>query len=161
MGAARKSPAAHARSVRRLSEQNGDIVRLALALLLLLTGCSAGSVYAWHRTSLAEPQWLNGDQDVEVWTHGRPRYWKAVTIEHDSVSGIPATDISTNRSGVGYYKEPDENGCKDCRRSVPLVDVDSIRLRGSMRAGAIATGVAMVGAALYVLVKWGCWGWEC
>ena len=119
-------------------------MRFALCLLLFVSGCGPNHTFTWGRISSLEPRQLPIDQNVQVWVHGKPLYWQQVVIGHDSVSGIPT--YSTTR-----WAEPDKNGCKKCRRSVPLADVDSMRLRGDVSVGSVLGITATFIGMFYLL----------
>ena len=81
-----------------------------IAFVLLATGC--WSSY-WGRRSLDQPTPVDSDDPVFIWSSRGVEKWHAVVITQDSVSGIPyETSLK----------------CAICRRSIPKVQVDSMRL---------------------------------
>jgi hypothetical protein len=121
---------------------------LLLFAVLLVTGCGANHTFNWHATSLLEPHPIATNQDVQVWTHGHALYWQQVLIGNDSISGVPTT--SKDHWGWGGYTERDKNGCKTCRRGLPLSEVDSIRLRGDLSDASWLGLTAVLAAIIYL-----------
>ncbi len=81
---------------------------LAFGLLLLVTGCGY-----WGRRPIDQPTPLKPHDPVWIWSHDTVHKWHDVVITQDSVSGIP---FGTER---GCYSR--------CRRSIPRVQVDSMK----------------------------------
>jgi len=82
----------------------------SFASVLLLQSCGFG----WHRTDLVTPS--SPGQEVEVWQGDSSRYWHAVRVSADSVSGVP---------------QPLPTACDSCRRSIARIQVDSVRAKNS------------------------------
>jgi len=80
---------------------------LALAFVPLVAGC----IY-WGRRRVDQPTPIAPGDPVWIWTAGGVEKWHAVVITQDSVSGIP---FDTSRK------------CATCRRSIPRVQVDSMK----------------------------------
>ena len=111
-------------------------VTLTFLLLVLNVACGPG----WHRLSPIEPSALSPRQQVQVWQRGSEFRWHAVAITTDSVHGIP-------------FLQPID--CDTCRRSLPRMEIDSIRL-GNPVAG-FWKGVGLVGAAILAAGLVICW----
>ena len=79
-----------------------------LASVLLAAGCST----YWGRRPVDQPTPIDPGDPVWIWTKGGVEKWRAVVITQDSVSGIP---FETSRK------------CVVCRRSIPRVQVDSMK----------------------------------
>ena len=79
-----------------------------LASVLLAAGCST----YWGRRPVDQPTPIDPGDPVWIWTKGGVEKWRAVVITQDSVSGIPG---ETSRK------------CVVCRRSIPRVQVDSMK----------------------------------
>src|SRR5512135_1692237 len=84
--------------------------RSSLAFVLLAAGC--WSSY-WGQRPLDQPIRVDPDDPVLIWRSSGVEKWHAVVITQDSVSGIP-------------YEAPLK--CALCRRSIPRVQVDSMKL---------------------------------
>ena len=82
---------------------------LCLAVVLLIAGCWG---HYWGRRPVDQPTRINPGDPVWIWTKGGVEKWRAVVITQDSVSGIP---FETSRK------------CVVCRRSIPRVQVDSMK----------------------------------
>jgi hypothetical protein len=137
----------------RLTMAGRSTMRVLVCFALVATGCDANHTYNWHAKSVLEPQPIATSQDVQVWTHGHALYWQQVVIGTDSISGVPTT--SKNHWGWGGYTERDKNGCKKCRRGLPLSEVDSIRVRGGQTDASWLGVTAVVAAILYLEVVCG------
>jgi len=81
---------------------------LALALVMLMTGCGY-----WGRRPIDQATRLKPDDPVWIWSHDAVRKWHDVVITPDSISGIPS---GTSRDCYAT-----------CRRSIPRVQVDSMK----------------------------------
>ena len=98
------------------SVRRGNVVRLSiplcscLVLALLAAGCTTSEV-RWRK--LDQPTPVKPHDVVWIWSHAALDKWQAVVFTHDSISGIPL---------VMPLK------CDSCRRSLPLAQVDSMRL---------------------------------
>jgi hypothetical protein len=101
---------------------------LATAILGQL-GCGAG----WRRVP-SDRGALDPRQQVQVWTGGEARQLHGVTLQEDSLSGIPFT-------------RPLD--CVACREEFPLSLVDSIRV-GNPVGGFWKTMGLVLGGALVV-----------
>jgi hypothetical protein len=102
---------------------------VAFTLALLAVGCHS----EW-RPRLEEPASIKPSDEVMIWTSGSSELWHAVAITSDSVSGIP-------------YETSLE--CDSCRRSMPLVLVDSMKVRHKTSAKHVAgMSALMVGVAV-------------
>ena len=95
-------------------------------------GCGAG----WHQPPQLTPGPWPPRQQVQVWSSGQALRWHSVAIEGDSISGVP------------FVQAPD---CDSCRGSVPLDDVDSVRV-GNPVAGFLKTLGLVVGVPALLLV---------
>jgi len=73
-----------------------------------MTGCGY-----WGRRPIDQPTPLKPHDPVWIWSHDTVHKWHDVVITQDSVSGIP---FGTER---GCYSR--------CRRSIPRVQVDSMK----------------------------------
>ena len=81
---------------------------LAFALVLLMTGCGY-----WGRRPIDQPTPVKPHDPVWIWRQDRVSKWHDVVITQDSVSGIP---FGTSRDCYAR-----------CRRSIPRVQVDSMK----------------------------------
>jgi hypothetical protein len=102
----------------------------AVAILSFVIACGAG----WRRAELSPGRELPARQQVQLWLGNQARVLHAVTVNPDSVSGVP------------FHLPPE---CDSCRIALSRSTVDSMRLgnkeRGalkSMGAGYLALGVA-------------------
>jgi hypothetical protein len=100
--------------------------------------CGAG----WHQPlSLAPGAWTPRQQ-VQVWTGGQAVRWHGVVIRTDSISGVP------------FLQRLD---CDNCRRAVPLAEVDSVRVghptAGFWRSVGLTLGLTV--AVVLVVCKFG------
>jgi hypothetical protein len=114
---------------------------LPLALMLVMTGCGY-----WGRRPIDQPTPLNPRDPVWIWSHDTVRKWRDVVSTQDSVSGIPF--------GIS------ENCYATCRRSIPRVQVDSMKqgYRTSAQNVTTVTGVVILaffvwGEACYLLAR--------
>ncbi len=82
---------------------------LCLAFVLLMAGCWGNY---WGRRPVDQPTPIDPGDPVWIWTRGGVEKWRAVVITQDSVSGIP---FESSRK------------CVVCRRSIPRVQVDSMK----------------------------------
>src|SRR3989475_11297632 len=82
---------------------------LCLAFVLPIAGCWGNY---WGRRPVDQPTPIDPGDPVWIWTRGGVEKWRAVVITQDSVSGIP---FETSRK------------CVVCRRSIPRVQVDSMK----------------------------------
>ena len=111
---------------------------LLLGLLSLGTwGCGAG----WHQPPQIAPGPWPARQQVQVWMGARAERWRGVVVGRDSISGVP-------------FLQP--LACDSCRRAVPRVAVDSVRI-GKPVAGFWKTVGLLVGipAAVLAVICWG------
>ncbi len=86
--------------------------RHSIGLLVLVGGCAPDG---WYRTTLPQPlvsRSLHRHAQFQVWSHGNMARWHAVMVNRDSLSGIP-------------YNKPLD--CDSCRRSISLIEVDSLK----------------------------------
>ncbi len=87
----------------------GSIVRCSLlASVLLAAGCTH-----WGRRRVDQPTPVKPHAPVWIWSGDSVMKWHAVVITQDSVLGIPYRKSLT---------------CDSCRRSIPRIKVDSIKL---------------------------------
>jgi hypothetical protein len=114
---------------------------LCLAFVLLAAGCGY-----WGRRPIDQLTPLKPHDPVWIWSHDTVRKWQEVVITQDSVSGIP------------FWTS--ENCYATCRRSIPRVQVDSMKqgYRTSVQEVTTVTGVAIVvwfvwGEACYLLAR--------
>jgi hypothetical protein len=85
------------------------VVRCSLlALALLVAGCGY-----WGRQPIDQPAPVKPSTPVWIWSHDAVLKWHDVLITQDSVSGIP-------------FGSPRDCFAR-CRRSIPRVQVDSIK----------------------------------
>jgi hypothetical protein len=84
----------------------------ALALVLLLTGCSY-----WGRRPLNELQPIDRDAPVWIWTKNGVEKLQWVEVTPDSVSGVPWKARITAR-----------HPCRWCGVSIPRAQVDSMKV---------------------------------
>ena len=82
---------------------------LCLAFVLLIAGCWGNY---WGRRPVDQPTPIDPGDPMWIWTRRGAEKWHAVVISQDSVSGIP---FETSRK------------CVVCRRSIPRVQVDSMK----------------------------------
>jgi hypothetical protein len=102
---------------------------VAFTLALLAVGCHS----EW-RPRLEEPASIKPADAVRIWSSGTVAQWHAVVITSDSVSGIPyETSLQ----------------CDSCRRSMPLVLVDSMKVSHATSAKTVLI-VAGAFAAAFV-----------
>ena len=80
------------------------------AFLLLAAGCGGGR---WAPRRIEQPFPLEPSAVVWIWSAGKVEKWHAVVFPPDSVSGIP-------------YRMALQ--CDSCRRSMPWVQVDSMKV---------------------------------
>jgi hypothetical protein len=120
-----------------------------LALLLLTAGC-VDTANNWVRVPIPAPDTLlaalREDHWVQVWAPRASRShvdWFAVVISRDSVSGLPS------RFHKRFAHDP--SSCENCRRSLPLTDVDSIRLGSTNSLFTVLLGAAVTAGALAIL----------
>ena len=112
-----------------------------LAFVLLAAGCVSNA--EWERRTGFQPAPMKPSDPVLIWSSGTVDKWHAVVITADSVSGIP-------------YETSLE--CDSCRRSIPLVLVDSMKVRHSTSAKDVAgtslvfTGIVAAGILLELVV---------
>jgi len=76
---------------------------------LLAQGCAT----YWGWRPLDQTEELKPWNQVRIWRGDTLQQWHAVVITQDSVSGIPKKKPLT---------------CHDCRRSIPLTQVDSLKV---------------------------------
>src|SRR6266403_59623 len=100
----------------------------ALALVLLIAGCYSG------RSRVDEQTPIPPHDAVWIWTKGGVEKWHWVVITQDSVSGVP-------------WKS---DWCLTCRRSIPRVQVDSIKHGYRPSTKTVVETVAAIPAALLV-----------
>ncbi len=107
---------------------------VAFTLAVLAVGCHS----EW-RPRLEEPASIKPHDVVRIWSSDTVAQWHAVVVTSDSVSGIP-------------YETSLE--CDSCRRSMPLVLVDSMKVRHVTSAGtwAILAGVAVAATLVEAIV---------
>ena len=98
---------------------------------LVAFGCGAG----WHRIQPMDAP-LAARQQVQVWHGGTVERWHAVSVQADSLVGVP-------------YHMPVE--CDSCRAALARSAVDSIRAGNPTAAFWKTTGL-VVGLTLGVLV---------
>jgi hypothetical protein len=84
------------------------MVRCSLLASVLLAGCTY-----WGRRRVDEPTPVNPQNPVFIWSRRGVEKWHGVVITQDSVSGIPYETTLK---------------CTRCRRSIPRVQVDSMKL---------------------------------
>ena len=97
--------AGNPRAKRRSLTQIARSFSVLAALLAPSQGC-------WtHARRLDQPTPIRREDTVWIWSRGNGFRWHDVSIEADSVTGIP-------------YRLP--LGCADCRQSLPRSEVDSI-----------------------------------
>jgi hypothetical protein len=114
-----------------------------LGLLVLLSAGCADSALKWHRVPIPAPDTLQATLQkhmTQIWTprgSGAHVNWIAVAVSRDSVSGIP-------------YKPFGGSG----RVTVPLTDVDSIRVGYTTAYRYVLDGIGLVGlAGAFVLLE--------
>ena len=108
---------------------------VAFTLAVLAVGCHS----EW-RPRLDEPASIKPADAVRIWSNGTVAQWHAVVITSDSVSGIPyETSLQ----------------CDSCRRSMPMVLVDSMKVRHhtSAKKTVLIGGVMVVAAVAATLVE--------
>lgn len=117
--------------------------RNAFFLVLLelgAVGCGAG----WRRPVQLTPGPWAPRQQVQVWSEGRVERWHGVVVGAHSISGSP------------YLRPPD---CDSCRRALPLVRVDSVRVGKPVAAFWKTIGL-VVGVSMGLLILY-CRGEAC
>ena len=103
---------------------------VAFTLAVLAVGCHS----EW-RPRLEEPASIKPHDVVRIWSSDAVAQWHAVVITSDSVSGIPyETSLQ----------------CDSCRRSMPLVLVDSMKVSHATSAKAVLIVAGVVVAASLV-----------
>ena len=107
-------------------------VMMRCSLVLLATSCG---VHYWGRRSVDQPTTIDPHDPVWVWTRSGVEKWHAVVITQDSVSGIP---FETSLK------------CAMCRRTIPLVQVDSMKHGYRTFAQDATEGAEAIGVALLV-----------
>jgi hypothetical protein len=119
------------------------VERCALAALfscLLFALAASGCTSHWGWRPLDQPTPLKRDNLVWIWSRGTVNKWQAVTYTKDSVSGIPY-EMSVK--------------CDSCRLSLPLTQVDSMRLGyryDSFAPKYVLEGAGVIAAALIIEV---------
>ena len=101
-----------------------------LAFVMLAVGCAQH----WN-PRLEQPTPIKPADAVLIWSSGTVEKWHGVVLTSDSVSGIP----------YGTSLE-----CDSCRRSIPLVLVDSMKVRHWTAAKTSLVIAGAVAAALVV-----------
>lgn len=104
---------------------------LVIASSLVAGGCGAG----WRRLEDLTPRALPARTQVQLWQGRRARVLQGVTLQADSIRGVPFTAT------------PD---CDSCRVRVALSSVDSLRV-GNKERGFVRS----VKLLLVVGVVWG------
>jgi hypothetical protein len=102
-----------------------------VAFLLFVGGCAPGG---WYRTTVPQPfsqRSFHRHAQYQVWSHGTVARWHGVTINSDSLRGIP-------------FNKPLD--CDSCRHSIRLIEVDSLK-RGRPSIG---SALLVIPAALLV-----------
>ncbi len=98
-----------------------------------LVSCAATGCAGWKRAELVEGSRLPPRQEVQVWTAGTATVLHAVSLERDTLYGVP------------FFKPPT---CDSCRVGIPRAGVDSVRLGNQELPGmiiAFAPIVAVIG----------------
>jgi hypothetical protein len=90
-----------------------------------VSACGGG----WHRLDDLTPQVLPARTQVQVWQGERVTLLHGVTLESDTLRGVPFIRVPT---------------CDSCRVQVALVAVDSLRLGNKERRFFRAVGLALV-----------------
>lgn len=114
-------------------------------LVFVLSTASCTSYLGWR--PLEQPTPVKPHDFVWIWSRGTVHTWQAVVFTPDSVSGIP--------DGMSLK-------CDSCRRSLPLAQVDTMRLGyhyhsvskdllmdGEM-VGALAAAIVLDGVLCYM-----------
>ena len=110
----------------------------SIRTLILAGVCSLAACAYHHRVVAPYPATLPPDQRLEVW---------------EGHSSLVLTHVTFDSLAVSGRKGPWRPACGSCRVSIPLVQVDSLRLVNSDIGWAIGGTVALV--ALSVLNH--CW----
>jgi hypothetical protein len=105
---------------------------MRFSVVLLAVGCGP---HYWGRRPLDQPIAIDPHDPVWVWTKSGVEKWHAVVITQDSVSGIP---FETS------FK------CAICRRTIPRVQVDSMKHGYRTLAQDLSEGAEAIGLLLLV-----------
>ena len=89
------------------------------------SACSGG----WHRLDDLTPQVLPARTQVQVWQGERVTLLHGVTLESDTLRGVPFIRVPT---------------CDSCRVQVALAAVDSLRLGSKERGFFRSVGLVLV-----------------
>ena len=108
-------------------------VMMCSSIVLLAASC--GPPRYWGQRSLDQPIPIDPHDPVWVFTPSGVEKWHAVVITQDSVSGIP---FETSLK------------CAICRRTVPRVQVDSMKHGYRTFAQDVTEGAEAIGLALLV-----------
>jgi hypothetical protein len=102
-------------------------------IFLLAEGCAT----YWGWRPLDQTKELKPYNEVRIWNCGTLQQWHGVVITQDSISGIPKQKPLT---------------CDDCRRSIPLTQVDSLKVGYQTLPEYIIFGAII--AALVLPMRW-------
>jgi hypothetical protein len=103
------------------------------AFVVLAAGCVSNA--EWERRTGFQPAPVKPTDPVLIWSNATVEKWHGVILTADSVSGIP-------------YETSLE--CDSCRRSIPLVLVDSMKVRHPTDAKTVLVITGVVAAAYIV-----------
>ena len=105
-----------------------------LAFVILAAGCLSNA--EWERRTGFQPAPMKPSDPFLIWSNGTVEKWHGVVVTADSVSGIP----------IGRSLE-----CDSCRRSIPRIQVDSLKYRTGPGVAKTSLLVAGVVAAAFIV----------
>ena len=107
---------------------------MLLSVMLGTSACGGG----WHRVENLTPRAFPPRAQVQVWQDGRVTLLHGVTLESDTLEGVPFTEPPT---------------CDSCRVQLPLRTLDSLRTgskeRGFFRTAGLVLAISAVWALLF------------
>ena len=106
-----------------------------LPALLLLAGCTSFGRGVPLET--IPPADSTGRDRYQIWSHGSPQVLWSLRRAPDTLSGVP------------YWKDP---ACDPCRVSIPLADVDSVRVKAFDGNKSLAFAVLMTPVVLIAIL---------
>lgn len=105
-----------------------------LPALLLLAGCTSFGRGVPLETIPAADS--TGRDRYQVWSHGTPQVLWSLRRGADTLSGVP------------YWKDP---ACDSCRVTIPIAEVDSVRVKAFDGNKSLAVAVLMTPVILIAI----------
>lgn len=110
----------------------------SIMILLILAAGTSGCGAGWRRVEDLTPRALPPRTQVQVWQNGSVTLLQGVTLESDTLGGVPFTEAPT---------------CDSCRVYLALGAVDSLRAgnkeRGFFRTAGLVVAIGAVWAYLF------------